>query len=172
MEIFQKLANKQKPHTLMITCVDSRITPEKILGIEPGEVLCLRNIASLVAKQGLEPSTESTIEFATMHLGIQQIIVMSHSNCGGISTLLHKKAENSIKKWLEPWDESLKQWLSAPHSDPEQHCQHMSVIESINNIRNMSFINNNICVKGWHFDIPSASIFEYNEKDDNFSLME
>ena len=46
-ELFKGLKSSQKPHTLFISCSDSRIDPNMITGTLPGELLIIRNIAKI-----------------------------------------------------------------------------------------------------------------------------
>ena len=50
--LFQDLAAGQKPHTLFITCSDSRIVPDTILQTEPGELFIIRNAGNMIPPYG------------------------------------------------------------------------------------------------------------------------
>lgn len=164
---YKSLEASQHPIAMLITCVDSRVMPEEILNIKPGQLFTLRNIASLVQKEGCDPSTESALKYAVCYLEIKHIIVMGHSNCGGINALTNGIDDKAINHWLKPWHEICKQW------DPKDQCQNQeqAVIESIKNIRAMSFINTDIKLHGWRFDIPTATITAYNPKTNNFETL-
>ena len=47
-ELFEKLQNRQDPHTLFIGCSDSRVVPNIITQTLPGEVFVVRNVANIV----------------------------------------------------------------------------------------------------------------------------
>lgn len=103
-ELFQKLAEVQKPDWLFITCSDSRVQPQVITQTEPGELFTLRNAGNLVPPFGSAPSGEAaTIEFAVEALGVKHIIVSGHSDCGAIKALLdpHKTEKlPAVREWL------------------------------------------------------------------------
>ncbi|MFA9423011.1 MAG: carbonic anhydrase, partial [Sedimentibacter sp.] len=107
-ELFKKLKESQKPHTLFISCSDSRIDPNMITGTLPGELFIVRNIANIVPpyrKTGEYVATTSAIEYAVLYLQVENIIVCGHSNCGGCSAclksldFLHDLPHTN--KWLE-----------------------------------------------------------------------
>jgi carbonic anhydrase len=165
---YQQLADGQQPIAMLITCVDSRIMPEQLLGLEPGQLFCLRNIASLVSRQGTDSSTESAIQYAVNHLGIKNIIVMGHSKCGGINALVNNAGDGAIDAWLQHWRQSAQNWLNTPHEETQCFCQKQAVLESMQNIKDMNFISDEINILGWHLDIGNAQISAYDLKENKF----
>jgi carbonic anhydrase len=103
-EHFEQLANGQKPSTLFITCIDSRILPELITQTEPGEMFVHRNAGNLVPPFNGDRSGEAaTIEYAVTALGVEQIVVCGHSHCGAITGVLHPEkiqGLSAVEKWL------------------------------------------------------------------------
>jgi carbonic anhydrase len=90
--IFESLAeNGQAPQTLVVACVDSRVDPTRIFDTRPGEMLTVRNVASLVppyAPDSLYHGTSAALEFGVRVLEIPHIVVMGHGLCGGVKTLV------------------------------------------------------------------------------------
>lgn len=52
-ELFERLADEQDPHTLVITCSDSRINPHLVTGAEPGDIFILRRRPAYCASRWL-----------------------------------------------------------------------------------------------------------------------
>ncbi|TFG91149.1 MAG: carbonic anhydrase, partial [Candidatus Atribacteria bacterium] len=103
-----RLKGEQKPHTLFITCSDSRVDPNMITGTLPGELFIIRNIANLVPPDRETPeyvATTSAVEYALLSLGVGNIIVCGHSNCGGCALVLqpeiHLRHLPHTRKWME-----------------------------------------------------------------------
>lgn len=104
--LFDRLASGQHPHTLLITCADSRISPSLITSSDPGELFIVRNVGNLVpdADSPLAPSVSSAIEYAVEVLGIQNVVVCGHSGCGAMNALLagpEQAAPPGVMQWLE-----------------------------------------------------------------------
>ena len=93
-EFFDRLAHGQNPKTLVIACCDSRADPAILMGCKPGDLFVVRNVAALVPSEeeaGSPDAVLAAVEYAVKHLDIHHVIVMGHSNCGGIQGLLHKE---------------------------------------------------------------------------------
>ena len=86
-ERLRHLSNEgQKPAALLIGCCDSRVAPEVIFDAGPGEMFVVRNIAALVPPYDPGPAQETAaaIEYAVIALKVAHIVVMGHTQCGGI----------------------------------------------------------------------------------------
>lgn len=77
----------QHPRSMVIACCDSRVHVEALFSADAGEFFILRNIANLVppyrpgkGNQG----TSAAIEYGVSVLKVAHLLVLGHSNCGGI----------------------------------------------------------------------------------------
>ena len=101
----QASKTSQKPIAMIITCCDSRILENTIFGGNVGDYFIHRNIANIVPSKNDKDQniqTLSAIEYALKVLKIPNLIILGHSNCGGVEysyrTLIDKK---SIETRLE-----------------------------------------------------------------------
>ncbi|MUL66616.1 carbonic anhydrase [Mycobacterium sp. CBMA 234] len=102
----EDLAHDQKPETLFITCVDSRVVPNVITSSGPGDLLTVRNVGNLVPEGRTDASIEAAIAFAVDVLQVKSIVVCGHSSCGAMTTLLKDDHTGSVDS-----DQHLHAWL-------------------------------------------------------------
>ena len=103
---------KQSPKAMIISCCDSRVNVEKIFSAKHGEIFTHKNIANLVPayrNKSLNCSTAAALEYGVLILEVPSIIILGHSQCGGIKAYSEIKLgldENelnlpSVIKWLK-----------------------------------------------------------------------
>ena len=103
-ELFSQLAHGQHPRALFITCSDSRIDPCLLTQTHPGDLFILRNAGNIVPSYGAQiGGTTATIEYAVGVLGVKNIIVCGHTDCGVAKGILdpgQAKDLPSLQEWL------------------------------------------------------------------------
>ncbi len=72
----QHLSGKAAKGLAIITCMDSRISPLQIVGMNPGDVKILRNAGARVTDDVLR-----TLVLATFLLGVNRVLIMPHTDC-------------------------------------------------------------------------------------------
>lgn len=80
-------ASGQHPRAMVISCCDSRVHVTSIFGADEGEFFIHRNVANLVPPynpDGEYHGTSAAVEYAVSALGVAHIVVLGHSNCGGV----------------------------------------------------------------------------------------
>jgi len=95
---FSKLLEQQSPQYLWIGCADSRVPANELVGLLPGELFVHRNVANVVAHSDL--NALSVIQFAVDGLQVQHIIVVGHSNCGGVKAALNDLRLGLVDNWI------------------------------------------------------------------------
>ncbi len=164
--LFKDLDEKgQAPSTLIITCSDSRVSPNQIFDAEPGTLFVVRNIAGFAPPYeigGGHHGTIAAIEFAFEVLAVRSAIILTHSHCAGIAYGSSPKpsgfrAEHpNLAKWLDA--------MNLPVSptqipDIEQEAARMS-------LRNLAgypcviraLADSAIKLAAMHFDIKSGKV--------------
>jgi len=103
--LYNRLASDgQSPKALMISCADSRIVPEHIMQADPGDLFVCRNAGNIVPPFATQNGgVSSTVEYAVMALGVRDIIVCGHSDCGAMKALVNEAplaAMPNVAAWL------------------------------------------------------------------------
>lgn len=103
--LFSKLAaHGQSPKALMISCADSRVVPELIMQAEPGDLFVCRNAGNIVPPFATQNGgVSSTVEYAVAALGVRDIIVCGHSDCGAMKALMNPSMLDgmpNVAAWL------------------------------------------------------------------------
>lgn len=101
---FKLVRDGQSPKALMISCADSRIVPEQILQAAPGDLFVCRNAGNIVPPYSqANGGVTSTVEYAVMALGVRDIIVCGHSDCGAMKAVSNPAplaAMPNVAAWL------------------------------------------------------------------------
>jgi len=176
-ELFAELSKTQKPHTMMITCSDSRINPALLINAKPGELFISRNIGNVVPHyQPAKGSTQAAIEYAINVLNIPRIIILGHSNCGACAHMYHQEQEGEpylphVEEWLQNLIPAKSAAMLEVHHDSSKNIFELTekhnVIVSLQRLMEYPYIQerlieDKISVEGWWFDIGSGKVEIYN----------
>lgn len=181
-QLLTQLADKgQSPQALLVSCSDSRITPEKLFDAQPGVLFILRNIANIIPPYTqTEIGIVSVLEFAVLHLHIPHIIVMGHTDCGGIHGLdkgLDLSKEPALARWLDlarPAQREVDYRLG--NLNPEE--RHLAIVErnvvqQMNNVASYPFVRaaqaaDGLKIHGWVYHLAARQISYYDPGIDQF----
>jgi carbonic anhydrase len=175
--LFERLAEDQKPHTLFIGCVDSRVTPAMLTGTHPGELFVIRCLGAIVVPPGSAAGGEAAaIEYAVGVLGVRNIVVCGHSRCGAVRAI----AGGQVPEGLD----SLASWLvkAGPSAgvptgvaDLDQAARDATV-RQLSNLRAFPQVRAGIeagtlLLHGWFYDVGRAELYEWREADQTFAVL-
>ena len=114
---YRRLAESgQHPRAMVISCCDSRVHVTSIFGADEGEFFIHRNVANLVPPfnpDGQTHGTSAAVEYAVTSLGVAHIVVLGHSNCGGVKGCLdmcsgHAPALEEKSSFVGRWMDILR----------------------------------------------------------------
>ncbi len=171
----------QSPKFLVISCCDSRVHPAQIMDTNPGDIFVIRNVANLVPvnePDGKSHGTSAAMEFAVKHLNVKYIIVLGHSQCGGIKTLMEGEHFSSEYSFVDPWMGIAK---NARLSVLEKHkgksfeeqctyCEKASIEISLNNLMTFPWIkekcdSGELNIHGWYFNIKTGALLGHRGEE-------
>src|SRR4051794_32701972 len=75
--------NGQHPFAIVLTCADSRTSPEMIFDSNIGDLFVVRTAGNVVDEHAL-----GSIEYAVDHLGARLVVVLGHESCGAVTAAL------------------------------------------------------------------------------------
>ncbi len=173
---FHLLAEGQAPEWLFITCADSRVLPDLILGTEPGDLFISCSIGNVVpiTSQDVDGVT-ATIEYAVEVLKVRHAIVCGHSDCGALKAALDRKSLENLPKarrWLEHVEAAFayRQPLNPADGESAELAALIrgNVVAQLKNLQAQLPVRNamaegRLTVHGWYYDILTGRIEEYDE---------
>lgn len=171
--LFARLAERQDPKVLFLTCSDSRINPNLITGSEPGELFICRNIGNVVPPHGTADGGVATVmEYAVDVLRVAHLIVCGHSGCGAIKSLLDPADDHLVPRVTE--------WLRFAQAAPRlanlttaagdrggpaylEAVTKQNVIAQMANLRTYPEVAaqvaaGHLTLHGWYYDIGSGNV--------------
>ena len=179
-QLFERLAMGQNPHTLFITCADSRISPEMITQTGPGEMFVCRNIGNIVPAYGeMMGGVSAVVEYACTALGVSDVVVCGHSDCGAMKGLLDPAKAGlekmpTVSSWLRN-AEAAKSVVAVTKPDLQGEKLIEALVEQ--NVRlQMSHLRTHpsvaagladgkLTLHGWVYDIKSGQVSEFDRDE-------
>ena len=152
---FRSLAEGQSPKVMVIGCADSRVDPATIFSAAPGELFVVRNVAALVPpyeEAGVYHGTSAALEFAVTGLQVENIVVLGHGMCGGITAALAAAENRAIGQFIGPWvnqlsgvrDTLLEQATDVTPEGRQNALEHLSIKYSLENLSGFPFVQDAI----------------------------
>ena len=178
---YKLLADRQAPEWLFITCSDSRVVPDLILGTGPGDLFISRNAGNVVPVASNDvDGTTATIEYAVEVLRVKSAILCGHSDCGALKAALNRKGLESLpkaKRWLSHVEGAFTHRQPLNPADGE-HADLASLIRGnvVTQFLNLkaqpsvarAVSEGRLDVHGWYYDILTGRIEQYDEPAKKF----
>ena len=176
----------QHPRAMVISCCDSRVHVTSIFGADQGEFFIHRNIANLVppySPDGDHHGTSAAVEYAATILKVAHIIVLGHSNCGGVNGYHDMCTGNAPA--LEQKTSFIGRWMDllrpgfdrvADIEDPGEQrsaLERQAVLVSLENLMTFPFIKQAVAdemltLHGLWTDVGEGSLEHYDQKQGKF----
>ncbi len=185
-QLFEKLQSGQQPMALFITCSDSRIDPSLLTQTDPGELFIMRNAGNLIPPYGtLYGGEAATIEYAVAVLGVQDIIVCGHSNCGAMSGLLEPQAIErlpAVRSWLT-YAESTHRIVEENYSHLTDPAARLTVTVEENVLVQLEHLRTHPAVAaaisrqalhlhGWVYKFETGQVFGFDPEEGQFAALQ
>lgn len=180
-ELFERLAEGQRPEACFITCSDSRIVTSLITGAKPGQLFNVRNVGNLVPCYGTSNNGEmAAVEFAISALGVSHIIVCGHTKCGAMQGLLQPESLRDMPataSWLRHADATaaiMKE--NYGHLTGDQlltACAEENVLVQLEHLHSLPAVASRLSrgkvhLHGWMYKIETGQVFAFDSETRQF----
>lgn len=177
-DFFDKLSHQQSPEYLWIGCSDSRLPPNDVTGLLPGELFVHRNVANVVVHTDF--NCLSVLEYAVVVLKIKHIIVCGHYGCGGVQAALRNSELGLIDNWLRHIRDVYykhETYLGQVTEEPQRWAKlcELNVIEQVYNVSNTTVVHNawkrdqDLTLHGWIYSLQDGLLRDLNVGMANFN---
>ena len=128
----------------VLACMDARLDPAQLLGLEPGDAHVIRNAGGVVSTDAIR-----SLAISQHELGTEEIVVIQHTDCG----LLRLDNEEFAAK-LEQHAGEEPDWHAHAFDDLDEHLR-----ESLQHLRESPFLPHKN-VRGYVFEVESGRLRE------------
>lgn len=177
---YKRLAEEgQRPRSMVISCCDSRVHVTSIFGADQGEFFIHRNVANLVPPYAPDTDhhgTSAAVEYAVNVLQVTHLIVLGHSQCGGVKGCLDmckgdapelEKPDSFVGRWMDILRPKYPQVEDI--DDPEEQIrtfERLAIQTSIENLFTFPFVEKrhaegHLSLHGLWIDISEGQLESY-----------
>ena len=177
--VMQYLSNYgQQPEVMVVSCCDSRVDPALILQCDPGDLFVVRNVANVIPpyeKDEAHHGTSAALEFGICFLKVKHLILLGHSQCGGIQVLLNNNNDEIKNDFIKNWV-SLIKTKRIETQDADDYAK-LALNKSLQNCLTFPWINSKVLQKElaihlWFFDVKKGQIFTYSGTSEEYQPLE
>ncbi|HSW69558.1 MAG TPA: carbonic anhydrase [Gammaproteobacteria bacterium] len=167
----------QQPKVMVVACCDSRVDPALILQCDPGDLFVVRNVANIIPpyeKDEAHHGTSAALEFGIRFLEVEELILLGHSQCGGIQALLNSRDTNN-NDFINNWVSLIKAQDYSSHD--VDVCAKSALHQSYQNCLTFPWLVEKVNEKKlnihlWFFDIKMGKIFTYSNIQKEYQSLE
>jgi carbonic anhydrase len=176
-QLFQQIKKSQNPHTLFITCSDSRMVSSQITSVDPGELFTIRNVGNAIPPYdpNVTSSEAAAIEFSLANFDITDLIICGHANCGAINACCHFD-EAPLPVPFSRWIEGIKSQLDLDQKYSIDQLARMNVLNQVKNIKTYPIVQQKLKQKSlnihaWFFDFNQNFMYEWHAASSQFEAL-
>lgn len=182
--LFAELANGQSPEVLLVTCADSRIDPNLVTQTEPGDLFICRNAGNIVPPHTRHAGgVTASIEYAVAVLGVQDIVICGHTDCGAMKGAMNLDAVADlphVRDWLDHSRAAVETVDGDETTDAGERLLRVTeqnVLLQLAHLRTHPAVasrlaNGKIGLHGWVYHIETGDVTCYDEQSGEFTSLE
>ena len=178
----------QEPQALVIACCDSRVLSTSLFGAEHGDFFIHRSIANLVppyAPDGAHHGTSAAIEFSVNVLKVPHVIVLGHSQCGGVQGCADmcagrapelEKRTSFVGGWMDILRVAYPKVAHLEGREQTLALEREAVLVSLENLMTFPFVREKVEagqleLHGLWTDIGEGDLWVYSADSDTFERL-
>jgi carbonic anhydrase len=171
---FERLALGQRPEALFITCADSRIDPSLLTQSKPGELFICRVIGNIVPPYpDAVGGVSATIEYAVGVLGVADVIVCGHTDCGVMKGVVNPEAVAELPA-VSAWLNYARPAREAVGTDDILAITEQNVLQQLENLKTHPSVAKRVAdgdlrLHGWVYHIGEGEIRPYDPEARQFA---
>lgn len=171
------------PDFFVIHCIDPRSGADLVFNAEPGTMFGDRVMASIVPPyddQDPRSDFRASLTYAVDVKKVKELIVLGHTECGGIEALVTSADIKDISNWMsvaKPALEAAKKKVGDKDVDALcRETERQSVVMTLKNLMTYPPVRKaaeegRLSIRGWLFDMKHGAIHAYNKKTDAFEVV-
>ncbi|MFN2583004.1 MAG: beta-class carbonic anhydrase [Candidatus Dormibacteria bacterium] len=129
----------------VIACMDARLHPEKILGLEIGDAHVIRNAGGVITEDAIR-----SLLISQRLLGTEEIVLIHHTECGMVSF-----SDDEVKRQVEQETGIKPPFALEAFADADA-----DVRQSIERIKASPFIPRKESIRGFVYDVKTGELRE------------
>ena len=132
-------------HVAVLACMDARLNPYGIFGLDEGDAHVIRNAGGVVTDDEIR-----SLAISQRLLGTEEIILIHHTDCGMLTF-----TDDEFAQKLQDETGETPEWSAQTFPDLEGN-----VRESIQLIKDSPFIPNKDSVRGFVYEVETGKLRE------------
>jgi len=129
----------------VLACMDARLDPARVLGLEEGDAHVIRNAGGVVTDDAIR-----SLAISQHLLGTEEVILIHHTRCGMLGL-----SDDEFGARLERESGERPPWPALGFDDLEQ-----SVRNSIDRLERSPFLPHRDRIRGFVYDVESGRLHE------------
>ena len=131
----------------VLACMDARLDPARVLGLEEGDAHVIRNAGGVVSEDAIR-----SLAISQHLLGTEEIVILHHTDCGMLTF-----SDNEFADRLESDTGSRPSWNAQAFEDLD-----IDVRDSIERIKASPFVPRSESVRGFVYEVETGRLREVN----------
>jgi carbonic anhydrase len=172
----------QAPFAMFIACSDSRVVPEVLTQRAPGDIFVVRNAGNIIPSYGpVAGGVSASIEYAVAALGIEDVVVCGHSDCGAMKAILRENRLDkmpAVASWIKHAAAAKEIVDATLPGNADEHARlhalvHENVLCQIRNLQTHPIVaarlaTGRLRLYGWVYNIENGSVDTYDAEAGRF----